>query len=117
MHVLVIANDSVLTDAIVSTLGEENDLDVLRATRYESEKVAQAVREHCPVVIVVEEGSSEEKMFMTGNLFNGYDHLRILVVSPEQSRVRICESYHVPISRMEQMVNLVRGSEEFKQKG
>ena len=43
MRVLVIANESVLTYGIVSMLGEENDLDVLWATQYDSEQVDQAV--------------------------------------------------------------------------
>ncbi len=117
MRVLVIANDSVLTYGIVSMLGEENDLDVLWATQYDSEQVDQAVQENCPVVIVVEEGLPGENTLMPGSLINRNDHLRILTVSPERSCVRVCESYYVPISTMAQMVDLVRGLDEFKREG
>ena len=117
MRILVIANESVLADAIVSTLDKENDLVVLRATQNETDKIDQAVRENCQVVIFVEEGISEENVFMPVNLFNSYNNLRALILSPEKPYVRVYENYHVSISGMEQMVGLVRGSVNFKREG
>jgi len=107
-RILVMANDSVLADAIVSLLTEEIDMDVLRVTRREPRKIDQAIREHRSVVIIVEEGTSEDKLITASDLFRDHDRLRILTISPEKHHLHICETYQVPISGMAQLVNLVR---------
>jgi hypothetical protein len=110
VRVLVMANESVLADAIVSILAEEIDMDVLRTTRHEPDKIDLAIREHHPVVIIIEESSSEnENRFITaGDLSKAYDRLRILTLSPENHLLHVCESYQLPVSGMTQLVNLVR---------
>ena len=109
IRVLVMANDSILADAIMSLLAEEVDMDVLRVTPCEPGKVDQAIREQRSVVIIVEEGTSEDKKLIAPrNLFREYDHLRILTISPEKHHLHVCESYQVPVSGMAQLVHLVR---------
>jgi hypothetical protein len=104
------ANDSVLADAVVSILAEEIDMDVLRATRHEPDKIDLAIREHHPVVIIIEEGTAnaEDRLITASDLSKEYDRLRILTLSPENHLLHVCESYQLPVSGMTQLVNLVR---------
>jgi hypothetical protein len=59
-RVLVLANESLLADAIVANLTQSTTLDVLRLTQHDQSMVHQAICEECSVVIIVEEGKSKD---------------------------------------------------------
>ncbi len=118
IRVLVMANESVLADAILSTLSEETDMDVFRVTHHERrDKVDQIIHQYRPLVIIIEEGTSHRETITASDLLRDYDPLRIFTVSPNKHDLRICESYHVPILGIEHMVNLLRTSTELGQEG
>jgi len=107
--VLVMANDSLLADLIISNLAEETSLDVLRLTYRDSHKVDNVLREHCLVVIIIEEPGSNPGLITANALLQDYGCFRMITISPEKNHLRICDSYQMPVSGMAQVINLAKG--------
>ena len=109
VHVLVLANDSLLADAIVSNLAQETTLEVLRLTQQEHRKVQRAIPKDCLVVIIVEEGKSNDAFFTANELLQDYDCFRIITISAQKQHLRLCDSYQIPISGVAQVIDLAKG--------
>jgi len=108
VRVLVVANHSLLADAIEWMLAQEIDLDVLRLTHRELGNVDQAIREHRSVLIFVAEGVSEDELMAARDWFRDDGRLLVITIGPEKHDLYICESYQIPNPGMAQVVNLIR---------
>jgi hypothetical protein len=107
-QILVIANDSLLADVIESVLAQDFGLDMLRLTHYKADTVEQAIRQHRSLVMIVEEGISDQVFFAKSGLFRDSDRVLMITFSPEKQNFQICMSYQIPNPGMAQMVNLVK---------
>ena len=103
LNVLVLANDSLLADIIVSILSKEIDLDVVRMTRQE---LGQGNR--YSVVILVDEEESESEPFKFTDLFRDDLTLLLIRVSLKSRNIYVYESYQINNPSMERVVDLVR---------
>jgi hypothetical protein len=102
IHVLVLANDSVLADIIVSTLSKEIDIDVVRM-RYEELKRG----DRYSVVILVDEEESEFAPFSFTDIFREGLTLLLIRVSIRSRNIFVYESYQINNPSMERVVGLV----------
>jgi len=105
ISVLVMANDSLLADAIVSMLAEEIDLDVIRLTHREL-----GSGDHQSVVIVVDEGKPEDESIKVADLFRDRSTLLVIMISLKSRDTYIYESYQLANPRMERVIQIVRES-------
>jgi hypothetical protein len=103
IRVLVMANDSLLADAIASTLAAEIDLDVVRVTRRELGK-----GDRHSVVIVVDEGEVEDESIKATNLFRDEITLLLIKLSLKSRNIHVFESYQLNNPEMERVIDLVR---------
>jgi len=103
IRVLVMANDSVLADSIASILSEEIDLDIVRLTRRELGK-----GDRYSVVIIVDEGESENETIKVTDLFREEISLLVIKLSLKSRNIFVYESYQLNNPRIERVVNLVR---------
>lgn len=104
IRVLVMANNLLLADSIVSILEEEIDLDVTRVTRRELGK-----GQPYSVVILVDEGESDDESIKAVDLLRDEITLLVIKVSLESQNVHIYESYQLNKPSIERVINLVRG--------
>lgn len=102
IRVSVMANASILADAIASTLAKEIDLDVIRLTRGELGK-----GRHHSVVIIVDEGEPEDEAIRIVDLFRDHSTLLIIMISLKSRDIFIYESYQLANPGMERMITLV----------
>lgn len=102
IHVLVMANDSVLADIIVSTLSKEIDLEVVRMTYQEVKRGDQY-----SVVILVDEDESASEPFRFIDLFQDGIPLLLIKVSVKSRNIFVYENYQINNPSMEQVVKLV----------
>jgi len=107
VDVLVMANDSLLADLVMSSLARQTDLDVLRLTHHDSYKADDVLHEHCLAVIIIEEPESNNSLITGSDLLQDYSCLRIITISPEKKHLYICDRYQMPISGESQVTNLV----------
>ena len=108
VRLLVIADDSLLADGIVSILEKEMELDVLRLTKREP---GNGYREICTPgseVIIVEEGASDHELIAASQRFHEHGPLLVITISPESHHLHICESYQIPNPGKADLVSLVR---------
>ena len=103
IRVLVMANDSLLANHIVSTLSQEADLDVFRVTRDEL-----GIRRDYAVVIVVDEEMDEHEPIRLREIVRDDSSLLLIRVSLKNRYVYVDESYQLANPGMGQMVKLVR---------
>jgi len=108
VDVLVIANDSLLADFIISSLAQETTLDVFRLTYRDSHKVDDVLREHCLAVIIIEETESNNALIAVNDFLRDNSCFRIITISPEKKYIHICDGYQVPISGLAQVINLAK---------
>jgi hypothetical protein len=108
IRVLVVAERSLLADLIVSSLAPEADLKVLRLTKPDPNMVSQAIREDCPVLILVEEGQSKDTFLIDNDLFSDCSCFRMITVSPDKHYLRICDHYELPLAEMTQVIDLAK---------
>lgn len=106
--VLVLAESSLLADAIASNLAQEANLKVLRLTQHDPSRVSEAIREDCSVLIIIEEGKNNHAFITADDLFRDYGCFRIITISPQKHHLHICDSYEMPISGMAQVINLAK---------
>ena len=103
IRVLVMANDSLLADGIVSMLTEEINLDVVRLTHRELGK-----GDHHSVVIVVDEGERENESIKVFHLFRDRANLIVIMISLKSRDIYIYESYQLVNPEMEQVIHIIR---------
>ena len=103
IRVLVMANDSLLADAIASILAEEINLDVVRVTRRELGK-----GQPHSVVIIVDEGESESESITVTDLFRDDITLLVIKLSLKSWNIFVYESYQLNNPGIERVINLVR---------
>lgn len=103
LSILVMANDSLLADAIVSTLEREIDLDVVRLTHRELGKGNQHA-----VAIVVDEGEPDDESVKVAELFRDHNPSLVILISLKSRNIYIYESYQLVNPDMEQIVHVVR---------
>ena len=103
IRVLVMANDSLLADAIASFLAEEINLDVVQVTRRELGK-----GQPHSVVIIVDEGESENESITGTDLFRDDITLLVIKLSLKSRNIFVYESYQLNNPGIERVINLVR---------
>jgi hypothetical protein len=103
IHVLVLANDSLLADIIVSTLAKEIDIDVVRMSYQELKR-----GDRYSVVIVVDEEESESEPFWLDDLFRDGITLLLIRVSLKSRNIFVYESYQIHNPSVERVVSLIR---------
>jgi hypothetical protein len=108
IRVLVVADDSLLADGIVSILDQEAGLEVIRLTSLEPGSIKRAIHEYRFEVIIVEEGVIEDEWITERDWARDRDHIRVITISPKHRQLRIWESYLLPNLGAAQLVDLVR---------
>jgi len=103
--VLVMANDSLLSDAIASILAKEIDLDVIRLTHRELGN-----GDHYSAIIIVDEGEPEDESIQVADLFRDRSTLLVIMISLKSRDIYIYESYQLVNPRMERVIQTVRES-------
>jgi hypothetical protein len=103
IRVLVMANDSLLADAIAATLAEEIDLDVVRLTRRELGKGDR----HSVVIILDEEGTESDNITVS-DLFRKDITLLLIKLSLKSRNIYVYESYQLSNPGIERVIDLVR---------
>jgi hypothetical protein len=103
IRVLVIANESLLADSIVSSLSQEADMEVFRRARDEL-----GFRKDYSVVVIVDDGLPESESIKLKEVIRDNKTLLLVRVSLESRIVRVDESYEVVNPGMEQIISLVR---------
>ena len=103
IQVLVMANDSLLADHIVTTLSREADLDVFRITRDEL-----GVRRDYSVVIVLDEEMDEHEPIQLKEIMRHGTSLLLIRVSLKNRNVYVDESYQLANPGITQIVDLLK---------
>jgi hypothetical protein len=103
IRILVLANDSLLADMIVSTLSQEIDVGVVRMTHRELGK-----GDRYSVVIIVDEGEAESESIETTDLFRDDITLLVIRLSLKSRNIFVYESYQLNNPRIERVIDLVR---------
>jgi hypothetical protein len=103
IQVLVLANDSLLADTIVSTLSKEIDIDVVRTTSQELKR-----GDRYSAVILIDEEESESEPFWFTDLFRNDITLLLIRVSLKSRNIFVYESYQINNPTIERVVDLVR---------
>ena len=103
IRVLVMANDSLIGDAIASTLADEIDLDVVRITQRE---LGRGDRQS--VVIIADEGDPESVATKITDLFRNNRTLLLITLSLESRNIYVHESYQLNNPGIERVIDLVR---------
>lgn len=109
IRVLVMAESSLLADAIESTLSREMDLEVVRLKYDDLSKVYQTTRKAGSVVVIVEEGKTNGTFAATNDLLPHRGCFRIITISSQNHYLHIFDGYQMPISGMAQVINLAKG--------
>jgi hypothetical protein len=107
-RVFVLAEKSLLADLMVSYLAKESDLEVFRLTHTDPNMVSQAIREACSVLILVEEGKSQDTFITDNDLFGDCRCYRMITVSPYEPQLRVCDRYELPLAEMIQVIDLAK---------
>lgn len=104
IHIVVMANDSILADSIVSILEEEMDLGAALVSRRELGK-----GQPLSMVIIVDEGESENEPIKAFELIRDEITLVVIQVSLESQNIHVYESYQLNKPSIERVINLVGG--------
>ena len=103
IRILVMTNDSLLADSIVSVLSEEIDLHAARVTRRPLGK-----GQPYSAVIVLDEGESNTEAIKAAERIRDEITLLVIQVSLESQNIHVYESYQLNKPHLERVVNLVR---------
>ena len=107
IRVLVMAESSLLADAIVSNLAQEANLAVLRLTDHDPSMISEA--RGCSVLIMVEEGKPHHPFIPANDMLRDYGCFRLITVSPQKHHLHVWDRYEMPISGMAQAAALAQG--------
>jgi len=108
VRILVIADDSLLADGIVSILAKEMDMEVIRLTQREPGTGHREICKDGSAVIIFEEGASDHELIAASQRFHEHGPLLVITISPESHHLHICESYQIPNPGKADLVSLVR---------
>jgi hypothetical protein len=108
LRVFVLANESLLADVIVANLTQDTALDVVRLPQHEPSMLHQTIREECSVVIIVEDGESNDAILTANDLLRDYGCFRMITVSLQKHHLQIYDSYQMPISGLEEVIGLAK---------
>jgi hypothetical protein len=103
IRILVLANDSLLGDMIVSMLSHEIDIDVVRMKYRE---LGQGDR--YSVVIFIDEGESESESIKVTDLLREDLTLLLIKLSLKSRNIFVYESYQLNNPRIARVIDLVR---------
>jgi len=103
IRVLVMANESLLANFIVSSLSQQPDLDVFRVTRDEV-----GARRDYSIVIVIDEEMDETETIKLKEIIRGERALLLVRVSLKSRNVYVDESYQLVNPGIARMVDLLR---------
>jgi hypothetical protein len=103
IYVSVMANDSLLADAITEILSAEIGVDVSRLTRYELGK-----GDRYSVVISVDEEGSESETINLNDLVQDGMTLLVILISLKSRDIYIYESHQMKNPEIERIIHLVR---------
>jgi hypothetical protein len=108
LRVFVLANESLLADVIVANLTQDTALDVVRLSQHDPSILHQAICEECSVVIIIEEGESNDAILTANDLLLSYGCFRMITISLQNHHLQIYDSYQMPISGLEEVINLAK---------
>ena len=103
IHILMMANDSLLAESLASILAEETDLDVVRLTHRELGKGDQY-----SAVIIIDEDESENTSIKASDLFWNHNTYLVIMISLKSRDIYVYERYQLVNPEMEQMIHIVR---------
>ena len=103
IRMLILANNSLLADSLVSMLAGEPDMDVVRLTHREFVK-----GDPYSVVIIIDEGESENETIKVADLFWNHDTLLVIIISLKSRNISVYESYQLINPEMERVIHIVR---------
>jgi hypothetical protein len=108
IRVLVIANDSLLVDAIASILAVEIGPDVLQLIYRLPGSIFEVVRNHRSVLILVDEGATENSSIKVPDSIRDEGPALVIKASLKTMDIDIHKSYPLTRPGMEQAIELVR---------
>jgi hypothetical protein len=106
-RISVMANDSLLVDAIAAILAEEVGPDVLQLTYQLPCNAYGALRDHRSMVIVIDEGESEFELSKVPDTFTN-NPLLFIKAHLKTMNINVHKSYQLLNPRAEQITQLVR---------
>ena len=109
IRVLVMANESLLSDSIVSNLVQDPALEVRRLAPHDPGQLPAGNHEEYYVVIIVEEGSSGPGSITVSDLLRESHSLRIITISAQKHHLHVCDVYELPVAGIAQVVHLAKG--------
>jgi len=108
IRVMVMANDSLLVDVIASILAVQIGPDVLQLTYRLPPNIYDAIRDPRSIVIVIDEGGSENEPIKVPDSFRVDSPLLLIKASLKTMNMDIYEGYQLTRPGMEQVIELVR---------
>jgi hypothetical protein len=108
IRVSVMANDSLVVDAIASIFTEEIRLDVLQLTYGLSHKANEYIRDHRSVMITIDDGESEADSLEAPYSFQTEGPLLLMKTSLRAINLHIDRGYELTDPPMEQVTQIVK---------
>jgi hypothetical protein len=106
IRVLVMAENSRLTDAIVSNLAHETGLNIVRVTQPAPIWSLQAIRPECSLLIIVEEGKSKRSFITENDLLRDCRCFHMITLSPHMYDLSTRDRDEMPVSATDQVIDL-----------
>lgn len=103
IRTLLIANDSLLADSLVSILAGDTDMDVVRLTPHELRK-----GDPYSVVIIIDDGEYENESHKAADLFLNHNTLLVIIISLNSRNISVYERYQLVNPEMERVIHIVR---------
>lgn len=108
IRVLVMANNSLLVDAIASILAVEIGPDVLQLRYRLPRNIYETLRDPRSVLVVVDEGESESDSIKVPESFRNESPLLMIKASLKTMNIELFKGYQLPGPGIEQVIELVR---------
>jgi hypothetical protein len=108
IRVMVMAKDTILVQAIASILAAEIGPNVLHLTYLEPRTTYEVIRDHRSMVIVIDEGASENDSSEMPDSFREAGPLLVIKASLKTRNILIDQSYQLVGIGSEQVTNLVK---------
>jgi hypothetical protein len=104
----VMANDSMVVDAIAALLAKEIAVDVLQLTYSLSHNMNEYIRDHNSVLIMIDDGETSNALQPAPRSDQKDGPLLLMEASLKVINLHIYHGYQLTGPRMEQVTNLVR---------
>jgi DNA-binding NarL/FixJ family response regulator len=85
VRVLVANRPRLMRELVLAVISDQPDIEVIGEVQDES-KVAEAVEEAQPDVLILALDDAEKRIAQCGFLLGQYPHMKILALAPEQNR-------------------------------